>query len=89
MIAALAVLLLTLYRPIENLLPFAAAAVLTVVLLVRFIAALCKKSGAKETVKRAVVFALSALLLAVLTVSGLDMIIHYISSALWLILGIR
>ena len=89
MIAALAVLLLTLYRPIENLLPFAAAAVLTVVLLVRFIAALCKKSGAKETVKRAVLFALSALLLALLTVSGFDMIIHYISSALWLILGIR
>ena len=89
MIAALAVLLLTLYRPIENMLPFAAAAVLTVVLLVRFIAALCKKSGAKETVKRAVLFALSALLLALLTVSGFDMIIHYISSALWLILGIR
>ena len=89
MIAVLAVLLLTLYRPIENLLPFAAAAVLTVVLLVRFMAALCKKSGAKETVKRAVLFALSALLLAVLTVSGLDMILRYISSALWLILGIR
>lgn len=89
MIAALAVLLLTLYRPIENLLPFAAAAVLTVVLLVRFIAALCKKSGAKETVKRAVLFALSALLLAFLTVSGWDMILRYISSALWLIFGIR
>lgn len=89
MIAALAVLLLTLYRPIENLLPFAAALALTIGCLVRVISALCKKLGVKETVKRAVLFALSAALLAVLTVSGLDMILRYISSALWLILGIR
>ena len=89
MIAALAVLLLTLYRPLEQILPFAASAVLTVVSLVRFIVAVSKKRGKKEIIKRAVLFALSAALLAFLTVSGLDMIIHYISSALWLILGIR
>jgi hypothetical protein len=89
MIAALSVLLLTLYRPLEQILPFAASAVLTVVSLVRFIVAVSKKRGKKEIIKRAVLFALSAALLAFLTVSGLDMIIHYISSALWLILGIR
>jgi hypothetical protein len=74
---------------LEQILPFAASAVLAVVSLVRFIVAVSKKRGKKEIIKSAVLFVLAAALLAVLTVSGLDMIIHYISSALWLILGIR
>lgn len=89
LILAVALCLCTMYRPLEQILPFAASAVLTMVSLVRFIVAVSKKRGKKEIIKRAVLFVLSALLLAVLTVSGLDMIIHYISSALWLILGIR
>ena len=58
-------------------------------MLEKFKSTILFKRGKKEIIKRAVLFALSAALLAVLTVSGLDMILRYISSALWLILGIR
>jgi hypothetical protein len=89
LILAVALCLCTMYRPLEHILPFAASAVLTVVSLVRFIVAVSNKKSKKEIIKRTVWLVLLAALLAVLTVSGLDMIIHYISSALWLILGIR
>ena len=81
--------LITASRVAEQILPFGSALVLTIVCLARLIRAICKKMRKGEVAKRAVLFALSALLLAVLTVSGLDMILRYISSALWLILGIR
>ncbi len=85
LISAVALSLLTLLRPIEQLLPVTAAGVLAVVLLVRLILAIRKKTGKREVAKRAILLIFSAALLALLMVGGWNMICHYARAFLYLV----
>ncbi len=85
LISAVALSLLTLLRPIEQLLPVTAAGVLAVVLLVRLILAILKKTGKREVAKRAILLIFSAALLALLMVGGWNMICHYARAFLYLV----
>jgi hypothetical protein len=77
LIVAVALSLCTMYQPLEHILPFAASAVLTVVSLVLFIAALIKKAGAKEVLKRAILLALSICLLVLLIPGAYEILCYY------------
>ena len=74
---AVALSLCTMYRPLEQILPFAVSIVLTVVSLVRFIVAVSKKRGKKEIIKRAVLFALSICLLVLLIPGAYEILCYY------------
>jgi predicted PurR-regulated permease PerM len=77
LIVAVALSLCTMYQPLEHILPFAVSAVLTVVSLVRFIAVLIKKAGAKEVLKRAILLAISICLLVLLIPGAYEILCYY------------
>ena len=77
LIVAVALSLCTMYQPLEHILPFAVSIVLTVVSLVRFIAVLIKKAGAKEVLKRAILLAFSICLLVLLIPGAYEILCYY------------
>ena len=66
----LVIMLAVLPRTLEQMLPIPAAAVLTFALLIRLINAVSEKEGKREVAKRAVIFTLSLMLLALLIFTG-------------------
>jgi len=84
-LAVAIIILIGTFRVIEHFIPFAAALVLTVICLVRLIKASTGKAGKKEVAKRAVLLALSLLLLALLIPGAYNILRYY--GRMWLYPG--